>query len=155
MFHLFRTYVVTNALCCERWMSRREKWAQMEVVPLDATVPSCAWEAKRTRRPPHACAGACIPQQQAGPGRQALVAIALCGETSCSAQTSAVATCQRASRSCMHELWGPPKAKWEAKARCTRPFLGCMHLGKYVACAVSCRISCCMQRECVRRVAGQ
>jgi hypothetical protein len=66
-------------------MTRRGKWAQMKVVPL------CVEEAKRAWWPPHACAGACVPQQQAGPGRQAVA----CG------QVRQRCACWRAGGACM------------------------------------------------------
>jgi hypothetical protein len=42
-----------------------------QVWEVGAVVPACVREEKRARRPPHACTGACVPQQHAGPGWQA------------------------------------------------------------------------------------
>ena len=38
-------YVAAIVLCCKCSMSRHEKWAQAEVVPVDAAVLACAREA--------------------------------------------------------------------------------------------------------------
>jgi hypothetical protein len=40
MFHLFRTYVAANILCCKCFMSRGGKRAQAKVVPPRAQVRS-------------------------------------------------------------------------------------------------------------------
>jgi hypothetical protein len=44
---------------------------QAQEVGADGGGPSCVREAKRAWRPPHACTGACVPQQEVGPDRQA------------------------------------------------------------------------------------
>jgi hypothetical protein len=49
MFHLFQTYVAANTSCCKCSMSRREKWAQTEVVPAGTAVPAAAKLIDRTK----------------------------------------------------------------------------------------------------------
>jgi hypothetical protein len=42
MFHLFRTYIAANVLCCKCFISRCGKGAQAKVLPSGAVVPACA-----------------------------------------------------------------------------------------------------------------
>jgi hypothetical protein len=68
-FHQFGTYVIANVLCCKCCMTW--KVGVGEGGPLGRSGPRVRAGSEADTTAPHACVGACAPQQQAGPGRQA------------------------------------------------------------------------------------
>jgi hypothetical protein len=95
-----------------------------------ATVPACVREAKRARRPPHACIGACVPLQHAGPGWQAQQQRAdMCG--------SSVPMGRQELHAC---TMGPSRQSGRQRHDARVPSVGRMHPWKCVVYAISYRI---------------
>jgi hypothetical protein len=72
---MLQAYVCKYFICLGRMLQEMlyvasVAYDQAQEVGADRCGPSCVREAKRAWRPPHACAGACVPQQEVGPDRQ-------------------------------------------------------------------------------------
>jgi hypothetical protein len=134
-------YVAPNALCCKCCMTRRVKWAQT------------AWSLGHARSEEGATAPTCMRRRMrtaAVGGDGPAGAAAAVPSTTATAARGQVRQ-QRASRwaraACMRCGAYLSKVGGLRHGACVRR----MHLGKCVACAISCY----MQRECVRGVGGQ
>jgi hypothetical protein len=135
--HMFVNVSFVSEVCCSKCFMLQVLYDQSWEVGTDRGGPLVRAESERAQRPPHACVGACVAQQVT-PAVPVGVAAAACGDnSSSSAWTGAPAAYQRAGRSCMHALWGPPKQSGRRSHGARVPLVGRMHRRKCVVCAVS------------------
>jgi hypothetical protein len=122
-------YVATNVLCCKCYITRRGKWAQTEVVPLGVVVPACTQERSGSGGPHmHVQAHAYRTSRQGRAGRRGDNSTRTHGDNN---DNNSVPVGGQELHAC---AVGRVQVKREARHGARVPSVGCMHLGKCVAC---------------------
>ena len=127
---MFVNVSFVSDVCCIKCFMLQVLHDQAPEVAADGGGPLVRAGSEVGATAPHACVGACVPQQQARQQQRAATT-----------WTGATAACRRAGKSCMHALWDLPRQSGRRRRGARVPSVGRMHPGKCVACVVSCRYS--------------